>query len=60
MQQPAMTKTPGFVIDGDAERVLNKRKLDELVRQVTGGGESLNDADGLTPEVEDVSQLKSI
>lgn len=55
MQQPAMTKTPGFVIDGDAERVLNKRKLDELVRQVTGGGESLNDADGLTPEVEDVS-----
>lgn len=59
MQQPAMTKTPGFVIDGDAERVLNKRKLDELVRQVTGGGESLNDADGLTPEVEDVSQLDS-
>ncbi len=55
MQQPVIPKAPGYVIEGDAERVLNKRKLDELVRQVTGGGESLNDADGLTPEVEDVS-----
>jgi transcription initiation factor TFIID subunit 12 len=55
MQQPAMTKPPGFTIEGDAERVLNKRKLDELVRQVTGGGEGLDNAEGLTPEVEDVS-----
>jgi len=55
MQQPAMTKPPGFTIEGDAERVLNKRKLDELVRQVTGGGEGLDNSEGLTPEVEDVS-----
>jgi transcription initiation factor TFIID subunit TAF12 len=30
--------------------VLSKRKLDELVRQVTGGSE-----EALTPEVEEVS-----
>ena len=60
MNQPAMAKPPGYTVEGDAERVLNKRKLDELVRQVTGGGESLNDADGLSPEVEDVSNLTSL
>lgn len=55
MQQPPVTKPPGFTIEGDAERVLNKRKLDELVRQVTGGGEGLDNTESLTPEVEDVS-----
>ena len=55
MQQPVMQKAPGFNVEGDAERVLNKRKLDELIRQVTGGGEGLDNSEGLTPEVEDVS-----
>ncbi|KFX93292.1 hypothetical protein V490_04924 [Pseudogymnoascus sp. VKM F-3557] len=53
MQQPVMQKAPGFNVEGDAERVLNKRKLDELIRQVTGGGEGLDNSEGLTPEVED-------
>ncbi|OBT61744.1 hypothetical protein VE03_09168 [Pseudogymnoascus sp. 23342-1-I1] len=53
MQQPVMQKAPGFNVEGDAERVLNKRKLDELIRQVTGGGEGLDGGEGLTPEVED-------
>lgn len=39
--------------------MLNKRKLDELVRQVTGGGEGLDNSEGLTPEVEDVSLTRS-
>jgi transcription initiation factor TFIID subunit 12 len=32
---------------------LNKKKLDELVRQVTGGGEGMG-GETLTPEVEEV------
>lgn len=54
MGQPVLQKTPGFTLEGDGERVMNKRKLDELVRQVTGGGEGLDSGEGLTPEVEDV------
>ncbi|KAF2152665.1 hypothetical protein K461DRAFT_226773 [Myriangium duriaei CBS 260.36] len=45
--QPGFQKPPGFTLEGDEGRVLSKKKLDELVRQVTGGGE------GLTPEVEE-------
>jgi len=38
----------------DGDRVLSKKKLDELVRQVTGGGESAGDGDlTLMPEVEE-------
>lgn len=54
MGQPAIPKHPGFVLEGEGERVLSKRKLDELVRQVTGGGESLG-GEGLSAEVEEVS-----
>jgi transcription initiation factor TFIID subunit 12 len=54
MGQPVLQKTPGFNLEGEGERVMNKRKLDELVRQVTGGGEGLDSGEGLTPEVEDV------
>lgn len=50
MGQPAMSKHPGFILEGEGDRVLSKKKLDELVRQVTGGGEG----DGLTPDVEEV------
>ncbi|KAF2268444.1 hypothetical protein CC78DRAFT_565346 [Lojkania enalia] len=49
MGQPVITKFPQFQLEGEGDRVLSKRKLDELVRQVTGGSE-----DALTPEVEEV------
>jgi transcription initiation factor TFIID subunit 12 len=53
MSQPVINKFPPFQLEGDGDRVLSKRKLDELVRQVTGGSE-----DALTPEVEEVSHLR--
>lgn len=52
--QPAIQKHPGYVLEGDGERVLSKKKLQELVKQVTGVGEG-DDTEGLTPEVEEVS-----
>lgn len=50
MGQPVIPRPPPFQLEGDGDRVLSKRKLDELVRQVTGGSE-----EALTPEVEEVS-----
>lgn len=50
MGQPVMPKPPGYNLESEGERVLSKKKLDELVRQVTGGG----DVGGLTAEVEEV------
>ena len=55
MGQPAMQKPPGFILEGEGDRVLSKKKLDELVRQVTGGGGGEGEGDGLTPDVEEVS-----
>lgn len=52
MGQPVINKFPPFQLEGEGDRVLSKRKLDELVRQVTGGSE-----DALTPEVEEVSSV---
>jgi hypothetical protein len=52
MGQPVINKFPPFQLEGEGDRVLSKRKLDELVRQVTGGSE-----DALTPEVEEVTLL---
>ena len=54
MSQPVLQKTPGYSMEGDGDRVLSKKKLDELVRQVTGGGEGLGGGENLTPEVEEV------
>jgi hypothetical protein len=52
VNQPPLVKPPPFQLEGDgASHVLSKRKLDELVRQVTGGAETLS------PEVEEVSVL---
>ena len=55
MGQPAIQRHPGYVLEGEGERVLSKKKLEELVRQVTGGtgGES-DESEGLTAEVEEV------
>lgn len=49
MGQPVIPRPPPFQLEGEGDRVLSKRKLDELVRQVTGGSE-----EALTPEVEEV------
>ena len=55
MGQPAIQKHPGFVLEGEGERVLSKKKLQELVRQVTGGGGGEGEEEeGLTAEVEEV------
>lgn len=51
MGQPAIQKHPGYVLEGEGQRVLSKKKLNELVFQVTGGGEG----EALTPEAEEVS-----
>ena len=55
MGQPALAQIPSFDMHAEGERVLSKKKLDELVRQVTGGGQGLEGGETLTPEVENVS-----
>jgi transcription initiation factor TFIID subunit 12 len=50
MGQPAIQKHPGYVLEGEGQRVLSKKMLDILVRQVTGGGEG----EMLTPDAEEV------
>jgi transcription initiation factor TFIID subunit 12 len=53
--QPAIQRHPGFILEGEGERVLSKKKLEELVRQVTGGtGGEGGEGEGLTAEVEEV------
>ena len=53
--QPAIQRHPGYVLEGEGERVLSKKKLEELVRQVTGGtGGEGEEGEGLTAEVEEV------
>ena len=55
MGQPAIQRHPGYVLGGEGERVLSKKKLEELVRQVTGGtGGEGEEGEGLTAEVEEV------
>ena len=54
--QPALPKLPGYVLEGDNDRVLSKKRLEELVRQVVGGtGGEGEEGDFLTAEVEEVS-----
>ncbi len=56
MGQPAIQKHPGYVLGGEGDHVLSKKKLEELVRQVTGGtGIDGVEGESLTPEVEEVS-----
>jgi transcription initiation factor TFIID subunit 12 len=51
MGQPVIAQTQTFKLEGaDSTSVLSKKKLTELVRQVTGGTETLS------PEVEEVSK----
>ncbi|KAL1639298.1 Transcription initiation factor TFIID subunit 12 [Diplodia intermedia] len=51
MGQPVIAGHPQYHLEGDENRVLSKKKLDELVRQVTGVGEPTGEA--LSPEVEE-------
>jgi len=53
LSQPVLQRAPGYSMDSAGDSVLNKKKLDELVRQVTGGGDGLGGGEGLTPEVEE-------
>jgi transcription initiation factor TFIID subunit 12 len=54
MNQPVIQKNPTFTFEAEGEHVLNKKKLDELVRQVCGGGQPSQDGNYLTPDVEEV------
>ncbi|KAF2213638.1 hypothetical protein CERZMDRAFT_39454 [Cercospora zeae-maydis SCOH1-5] len=57
MQQPGIQRPPPFTLEGEGDRVLSKRKLDELVRQVTGAAPAVSDSESsnvLSPEVEEV------
>ncbi|KAK4692305.1 transcription initiation factor TFIID subunit 12, partial [Lecanoromycetidae sp. Uapishka_2] len=52
--QPAIQRHPGYVLEGEGEHVLSKKKLEELVRQVTGGtGGEGEEGEALTAEVEE-------
>ena len=54
MGQPGIQKHPGYILEGEGERVLSKKKLEELVRQVTGGSDG-EGAEVLDPDVEEAS-----
>ena len=60
MQQPGIQRPAQFTLEGEGDRVLSKRKLDELVRQVTGtpASDPSSDSHALAPDVED-SVLRS-
>ncbi|KAI0160204.1 hypothetical protein GGR57DRAFT_456688 [Xylariaceae sp. FL1272] len=51
--QPVLPKIQVPQYDTEGEHVLSKKKLDELVRQVCGGGSPGADGNYLTPDVEE-------
>ncbi|KAI1370538.1 hypothetical protein F4677DRAFT_438125 [Hypoxylon crocopeplum] len=53
MGQPVISKMPPVQFEAEGEHVLSKKKLDELVRQVCGGGSPGADGNYLTPDVEE-------
>lgn len=54
MGQPVLPKIPVVQMEGEGERVLNRKKLDDLVRQVCGGQAEGQEGNTLTPDVEEV------
>jgi transcription initiation factor TFIID subunit 12 len=52
MGQPAIQQTSGYVLESESQHVLSKKKLRELVMQVTGG------SDSLTPDIEEVRAIQ--
>ena len=57
---PAIQRHPGYVLEGDGERVLSKKKLEELVRQVSGSTGEGDDGETMSPEVEEVRRTSQI
>lgn len=55
MGQPILPKIPVVQMEGEGERVMNRKKLDDLVRQVCGGQAEGQEGNVLTPDVEEVS-----
>ena len=53
--QPAISRHPGYVLEGEGDRVLSKKRLQQLAREVTGVSEG-DDAEVMTPDVEEVSR----
>ncbi|KAK8087664.1 Transcription initiation factor TFIID subunit 12 [Apiospora hydei] len=53
LAQPVLQKPPAYTFEAEGEHVLSKKKLDELVRQVCGGGPAGQDGNYLTPDVEE-------
>ncbi|KAG8162154.1 hypothetical protein KVR01_007919 [Diaporthe batatas] len=53
MGNPVISKLPVVQIEGEGERVLNRKKLDDLVRQVCGGQAEGQEGNVLTPDVEE-------
>lgn len=57
MAMPALSAYPGYVLEASENgRVLSKKKLNELVREVCGPGQD----EQLTPDVEEVSFFSSL
>lgn len=57
LNQPAVPKIPAYSHDAEGDHVLSKKKLDELVRQVCGAPPENQEANLLSPEVEEVRTL---
>lgn len=58
MGQPVLPKIAAVQMEGEGERVMNRKKLDDLVRQVCGGqAEGQEGSNALTPDVEEVRCL---
>ncbi|CAF9937792.1 MAG: Transcription initiation factor TFIID subunit 12 [Heterodermia speciosa] len=53
MGLPAIPRHPGFVLEGEGDRVLSKKRLQQLMKDVTGASEG-DDAEVMTPDVEEV------
>lgn len=61
MGNPVLAKLPVVQMEGEGERVLNQKKLNDLVRQVCGGqAEGQEGTSALTPDVEEVRRCKHI
>ena len=53
MGLPALPRHPGFVLEGEGDRVLSKKRLQQLMKEVTGASEG-DDAEVMSPDVEEV------
>ena len=53
MGLPAIPRHPGFVLEGEGDRVLSKKRLQQLMKEVTGASEG-DDAEVMSPDVEEV------